>query len=263
MAVMRLEFLSEVLGEMTNVAVAVPMTEKGKRLVEKGGKFKVIYLLHGGGGDCSSYLKDTSIERFSTEGNFAVVMPEVRRSYYCDMVYGLPFFTYLSEELPKVVESIFPISSARQDRFLMGNSMGAHGAVKWALRRPDFCSAAAGMSGISGLEDLGFLKRFDEDSPEFAPFRAAFGSREEYFNGENDVKFLAKRAAESGCELPRLFSCCGTEDSAYEGCRKFYEYAQELGLPLTFEEGPGEHTLDFWEKWMPYIIGWFGLREVS
>ena len=177
------------------------------------------------------------------------------------MKYGLPYFTYLSEELPKVVENTFPISGKWEDHFLMGNSMGAQGTIKWALKNPGYFNAAAGMSGIGCLEDLGFLKRF-EDTKGNGPFQAAYGSPEEYRGSEEDILFLAKRAAETGERLPRIFSCCGTEDFTYEACRKFAEYAREIGLPLTFMDGPGAHTYDYWEKWMRYIIRWFGLGEV-
>ncbi|MCD7737665.1 MAG: esterase family protein [Lachnospiraceae bacterium] len=262
MALYRFEFLSGVLGEMTNVSLAVPMRETGREMVREGRKFKVIYLLHGGSGDSISFLKDTGIERYSEQGNFAVVMPEVRNSYYCDMVKGLPFFTYLSEELPQVIEKLFPISEKREDHFLMGNSMGAQGTIKWALRRPDFFEAAAGMSGMGSLDDLGFFDRFEDDSYRTNPFRASFGSIEEYYESENDIKFLARRLVKSGERIPRLFSCCGTEDFTYEGCAAFVKYAEKIGLPIQFEEGPGEHTYDFWDRWMKYIISWFGLGEV-
>lgn len=262
MAVLQFEFLSKVLGEMTNVAVALPMTPVGRKMVKEGGRFPVIYLLHGGGGDCCSFLKETSIERYSRQGNFAVVMPEVRCSYYCDMVYGLPFFQYVSEELPKVIEANFPIRADRDGRFVMGNSMGAQGTIKWALRRPDFFKAAAGMSGIGTLEELGFMDRFEGDNPGYAPFQAAYGSPEEYLGGNDNIRTLAQKLVESGEKIPELFSCCGTEDFVYEGCKKFAIYAKSIGLPFTFVESPGAHTYDYWEKWMRYIINWFGLGEV-
>lgn len=263
MAVLEFEFLSKVLGEMTNVAVALPMTPAGRKLVKEGGRFPVIYLLHGGGGDCRSFLKDTSIERFSRQGNFAVVMPEVRCSYYCDMVYGLPFFRYISEELPEVMEKNFPIRADREGRFVMGNSMGAQGSIKWALRRPMFFKAAAGLSGVGTLEDLGFMERFEDDDPRYAPFRASYGSPEEYLHGNDNIKELAKKLVESGSEIPELFSCCGTEDFVYQGCKKFAAYAESIGLPFTFLEGAGAHTYDYWEKWMRHIIKWFGFGEVA
>ena len=262
MAVVQFEFLSQILGEVTNVAIAIPMSKAGCELAAGGSKFKVIYLLHGGGDDCNVFLRNTSIERYSRQGNFAVIMPEVRNSYYCDMRYGLRFFAYLSEELPRVIENLFPISAKRQDRFVMGNSMGAQGAIKWALKKPEFFGAVAGLSGMGDLEDLGFGARFESRNPACA-FIAAYKSLEDYRGSEEDIRHLAAGLVDSGKEIPRIFSCCGTEDFTFDGCVKFVEYARQIGLPVTFETGPGAHTFDFWDSWIRYVVRWFGLGEVS
>ena len=55
MAVVQFEFLSQILGEVTNVAIAIPMSKAGCELAAGGSKFKVIYLLHGGGDDCNVF----------------------------------------------------------------------------------------------------------------------------------------------------------------------------------------------------------------
>lgn len=255
-------FQSKVLGEQTNIAVILPTREQGRQVVERKEKFKVLYVLHGGSDDCTYYYRNTGIERYASAGNFAVVCPEMKNSFYSDMRYGLQYFTFLSEELPKIVESIFPISSKREDHYLIGNSMGSHGVYKWALRRPDFFTAAAGMSGVAGLDQLGFIERLTSDEPRNNPIRSAMGSPEEYYNGENDLKYLAKKLVDSKVEIPRLFSCCGTEDFTYQATKDFYEYTKSIGLPVEYKEGPGAHEWDFWDRWMRYIIGWFGLGEV-
>jgi S-formylglutathione hydrolase FrmB len=262
MALINCNLRSKVLGEQTNISVILPTRANGRELVGSGEKFRVLYLLHGGSDDCTYYYRNTGIERYATQGNFAVVCPEVRLSFYSDMQYGLRYFTFLSEELPELVEKIFPISSLREDHFVLGNSMGSHGAMKWAFRKPEFFKAAAGMSGVGGLEELGFIPRLQSDEAKNNPIRSSFGSPEEFFESDNDLKFLAKKLVESQKVIPRLFSCCGTEDFTYQACCEFASYAQSIHLPLTFEEGPGAHEWDFWDRWMRYIIRWFGLGEV-
>lgn len=42
-------------------------------------------------------------------------MPEVRRSFYCDEVYGENYWTLVSEELPALLARMFRISAARED----------------------------------------------------------------------------------------------------------------------------------------------------
>ncbi len=40
------------------------------------------------------------------------------------MAYGHQYFTFVSEELPKFVRAIFPLSDKREDNFVAGMSMG-------------------------------------------------------------------------------------------------------------------------------------------
>lgn len=263
MALVNYSFYSRVLQEQTNIAVVLP-TYNGahaERTLDEvyrpGQKFHTLYVLHGGSDDCMYYVRNTGIERYACEGGFAAVMPEVKLSFYCDMMYGEKFFTYLTEELPLVVQSVFPLSERSEDHFVIGNSMGSHGAIKWALRRPEFFQAAAGMSGVSGVEELGF---FDPTNLVNTPILNSFGTVEEFRGSDNDVKLLAKRLVESGRPIPRLYSCCGTEDElTYKGSKAFSEYAKEIGLPLTWEEGPGKHNWEFWDPWLKRAIEWMGI----
>jgi S-formylglutathione hydrolase len=59
--------------------------------------------------------------------------------------------TYVTEELPALIEARFPSDPARRGVF--GHSMGGHGALVSALRRPDIfrsCSAFAPIAAASG-----------------------------------------------------------------------------------------------------------------
>lgn len=254
MSVVRYTFFSEVLREQTNVMVILPSFEgwrdrEGSGVYyEKYGKKKTLYVLHGGSDDCSLYLRRTRIEEYAMAYDMAVIMPEVRNSFYCNMVHGKNYFTFLSEELPRIMENVFPLSDRAEDRYVIGNSMGSHGAVKWALNCPDFFAAAAGMSGAGDLEELGFYNRSLER------VLNAFGTLEQYRGSMNDFKHVVEQQLKNGTKLPRLYFCCGKQDGFYEGARLFAEYLQEKGVNAVFEEGEGAHTWEFWDKWLPVMI---------
>src|ERR1700742_3618394 len=55
-------------------------------------------------------------------------------------------WSYVTEELPKLVAEHFPVDPARQSIF--GHSMGGHGALTVALRHPDRYRAASAFSPI-------------------------------------------------------------------------------------------------------------------
>ena len=73
------------------------------------------------------------------------------------MVHGGRYFTFFTEELPKVCQAFFPISDKREDTFIAGLSMGGNGAMRLALKRPDLYSQALCMSGAAF--DVQELKR--------------------------------------------------------------------------------------------------------
>ena len=254
MGVVRYTFYSKVLGEQVNTMLILPSFEPwrdhdgAKVFYGNYGKKKTLYLLHGGSDDCSLYLRRTRIEEYAMEYDLAVVMPEVRNSFYANMVHGKNYFTFLSEELPQVMENIFPLTNQSEERFVLGNSMGSHGAFKWALNRPDFFAAAGGMSGAGDLVELGFYDRNLER------VENAFGTVEEFRKSQNDFKYLVRKHLEEGTKVPRFYSCCGKQDSFYKGAKLFADYAKNLGFPIEFEEGDGGHQWAYWDKWLPIML---------
>lgn len=260
MGLINYTFFSQVLREQVNVSVVLPTysrwSSKGslENFYHKGKKYETLYVLHGGSDDCTFYYRNTGIERYGQEGGFAVVMPEVKNSFYCNMKYGKNYFDYLSKELPMVMQTVFPLSEKQEDHYVVGNSMGSHGTMKWALNCPGFFNAAAGMSGVGDVEEMGFFQ-----GRAVGPASDAFGTAADYRGSMNDLKKLAKDFVNSGLQKPRLFSCCGTEDPYYEGTVLYKKYADEIGLPLTYETGPGGHTWEFWDEWLRRIIQWMEL----
>lgn len=262
MGLINYTFFSQVLREQVKVSVVLPTfsrwstKEPMEEFYRVGKKYKTLYVLHGGSDDCTTYYRNTGIERYANDNGFAVVMPEVKNSFYCNMKYGPNYFDYLSKELPEVMQAVFPLSDQSEDRYVVGNSMGSHGTMKWVLNCPEFFSAAAGMSGVGDVEEMGFFR-----GRAVGPALEAFGTEEEYRGSRNDLKKLAKDLAASDKRIPRLFSCCGTEDPYYEGTVQFKKYADEIGLPFTYEIGPGGHTWEFWDFWLRRIIHWMGLSK--
>ena len=254
MGVVRYTYYSNALREQTNIMAVLPTIEPWrhreycKDFYGNYGKKKTLYVLHGGSDDSSLYLRRTRIEEYASEYDMIVIFPEVRNSFYCNMVHGKDYFTYLTEELPALVQNIFPASDKREDRYVLGNSMGSHGAFKWALNRPEFFAAATGMSGAGDLEELGFYDRMPERVIN------AFGTIEEYRGSYNDFKHLYQKHLAEGTDVPRFYACCGTEDGFYAGAKKFAEDANAAGFSILFEEGPGGHTWEFWDKWLPVML---------
>lgn len=259
MSVSHFTFRSSILGMEARVLVILPEQQENPCAFEDGKKYQTLYLTHGGGADCTEYLRCTQIEMFTAERNLAVVCPEVGYCYYCDQVHGKKWFTYLTEELPGVVETIFPITSDPAHRFVAGVSMGAHGAFKWALNKPEFFAAVGGFSGACDFAELQKTVRPDYREEDRNYINAAFGKLSNYYNSVDDITMLAEKLYREEKPMPSLYTACGTEDFCYEECKRFKERADSIGLPLVFEEGPGAHDFRYWNPVLERFLDWLPL----
>ena len=147
MALLKVEYASKVL-EMTTSFQAVLPDEGDLK------DARVVYLLHGLTDNCTGWTRYSSCERYARERGVALIIPEVQRSFYIDGVYGLNYFTYVSQELPRAVHRMFSLSLAREKNYVMGLSMGGYGALKCALTYPERYAGCGSFSGVADLERL-------------------------------------------------------------------------------------------------------------
>lgn len=261
MALIQCRFFSDVLGLSTSMTVILPepaRTQIGMKGTMKAGPYPTLYLLHGMSDDDSIWLRRTSIERYVAEMGLAVVMPQVGLSFYTDMAEGNRYWTFVSEELPQMCRSFFPLSDRREDNFVAGLSMGGYGAFKLALRRPDIFSAAASLSGALDVTN-NFLDSMRGERDRRSLFLRIFGEAGPR-DTDNDLLFLLKNLKELDTRVPQLYQCCGTDDFLYKDNLKFRDTCSSLGIPLTYEEGPGGHDWSYWDtkiqdvlKWLPIV----------
>jgi putative tributyrin esterase len=257
MALIHCDFKSRVLDLSTSMVVILPQPEPspgGRRR-----KYPTLYLLHGLSDDHTIWQRRTSIERYVEPLGLAVVMPAVHRSFYTDMACGYRYWTFVSEELPALARSFFPLSDARKDNFVAGLSMGGYGAFKLALRHPDRYAAAASLSGALDIVRVTSAEDEDDDDDWHDEMRGVFGDLDEVAGSDNDLFHLARRVARSRVR-PRLYQCCGTEDSLYPDNVRFKELAESVGLDLTYEEGPGEHEWGYWDRHIQNVLAWLPLK---
>lgn len=252
MALMHVGFFSQVLQINVSMDVILPETPCPRAC----GKWHALYLLHGMSDDHTIWQRRTSIERYADGRGLAVVMPTTQRGFYTDMKHGPKYFTFISEELPEVCERMFPISSAREDRFAAGLSMGGYGAFKLGLRLPERYAAVASLSGV--LDIAARVTTAHANSPEFSDI---FGAPEELVGSDNDLCALAERLiAEKASPLPRFFIACGTEDVLYQDNQSFMARFGKA-LDIDYREGPGGHEWGFWDKYIRDVLDWLPIRE--
>lgn len=134
MGLLRFSYRSEILSLHTNITVTLPSEEltyypltdikreegvaaRRKWEYRDGMKFQTVYLLHGGGDDDTCVVRKSNIERYAEENCVMTVTAQANDSFFMDTQYGYKYFTFLTEELPKVIQTMFPSSPKREDKF--------------------------------------------------------------------------------------------------------------------------------------------------
>lgn len=265
MALIQCDFFSETLkmGASMTVILPQPMASDQSAAIgidagpadSSSGGIPTLYLLHGLSDDHTAWTRRTAIERYVSGMNLAVVMPGVARSYYADMAHGPAYWSFISEELPRLCQQMFGLSSRREDNFAAGLSMGGYGAFKLALNHPDRFAAAASLSG--GLDPVGLLSEYPDRLGEWTDM---FGDPPRIEGTASDLfSKSAELSAGQHKDLP-LYACCGTGDFIYEHSTQFRDHAQQLGLNLTYEEHPArEHEWGYWDQQIQRVLAWLPL----
>lgn len=280
MGMMQFNFRSQTLSANVNVTIVYPTDklayydmsvprhhgghEKREDRYVPGMKFQTIYLLHGGGDDDSLVYRYTNAEAFAEENQVMLVTPSIVNSFGIDTVYGMYAYTYLTEELPVVIQSLFASSPKREDNFIMGFAMGGNAALGAAIRRPDLYSACVDLSGGIGLTlDTEELKK-NLNSHRFELYPGSFGKPEDIDDSDYNIYRFATENIAKGVEMPKFFLGAGGDEGAIrDRVRNDARILKELGLDVSYDEPAGyKHDFRYWDKYFKIAMNeWLPLKR--
>ena len=253
MACIRMTLRSRALDMDTIVNVVIPYDYFDRN--GNPGKFsRTLYLLHGLRQNADAWQRLSSAERYANYYGYALVMPDAQRSFYTDMAHGPRFFTYLTEELPRILHGMFKIPDDPAHTYVGGLSMGGYGALKCALQRPDRYAGAICLSS-------GF---FTLNRPELLMNSGYYGREELQGVIGCDMQASAPddlteriRNWPKDQKKPLLYMACGTEDPLHPLSAEMHALLAEHNFDIRYEEWPGIHDWRFWdvglEKGMVYM----------
>jgi S-formylglutathione hydrolase len=160
-------------------------------------------------------------------------------------------WSYVTEELPALVQSEFPADSARQA--ITGHSMGGHGALTVALRNPErFRSVSA-------------------FSPIVAPSQVPWGTKSlgGYLGDDRQAwrRHDAVALIEDGARVPELLVDVGDADPFIENQLRpnlLEQACADAGIALTLRRQPGyDHSYYFISTFMADHLRWHSERLQS
>lgn len=246
MALIKIEFKSEILGMERQVNVLYPDASELPADLAEDKDIPVLYLLHGMGGNENSWLKRTGIGRLLRKTNLIVVMPSTDLGWYTNTKYGLAYYDHIAKELPEILARFFPNMTKKRDKtFVAGLSMGGYGAFKLALLSNRF-SHAGSFSGALGMgQDLW---EQTDDNPAY--WQGIFGD----LTGENGKHYQLTQFVQEHDGQTAFYAWCGQEDFLFETNQTTSQELLDLGLNLDYRVGHGTHDWYYWEKQLEVFL---------
>ncbi len=208
----------------------------------------VIYLLHGHGGQGRDWIEQGDVpallDRLIAEDRLppvVAVMPDAGTSWYVNSPKGAMESAFMEDLLP-TVETEIGIRLQRDERAMIGVSMGGYGALRLAMRYPERFGAAALLAPAcyvpvppeaSGARSAGVFGKAG-----FNPVLWMRHNYPAYWDG-----FVAK-----GLTLP-LFLGAGDDDHYNTAAQAtlLYERLQRAGLPAQLRIVDGGHDWPTWK----------------
>ena len=133
---------SPALGGTVKVRLLLPVHYPAR----PGGRWPVLYLLHGCCDTYRSWTRSTDVEALTAHSDVLVVMPDGGKAgFYSDWLTGPRWETFHLAELRRILERDYRAGPVMA---VAGASMGGLGAQGYAARHPGLFRAAASFSGI-------------------------------------------------------------------------------------------------------------------
>ena len=223
MSLARIEFYSQAMGQQVTYSLALPDVGEGP--------FPVLFQLHGLTDSHATWINHSNIARHAAGLALAIAFPDGGTGAYLNWASHQRIGKRLYEDL-----IVTDITNHLKRHFnvtdgpwaIGGLSMGGYGAMRIGLKHAD--TFASIWSHSSKFEWDGFVES------------GQFPDRDDL-----DVRHHA-RALLSNDRKPVITFDCGTEDQLLEESRRFHQYLTGIGIEHTYNEHPGGHEWDYWDR---------------
>lgn len=274
MGKLRFNYRSEVLGKYIDITIVYPtdsyrcpatpelanrahkrLTREKPDVYAPGMKFQTVYLMHGGGDDDTLTYRYTNAEAFAQRNKVMLVTPNIANSFGANTRYGIPYLTFVTEELPTVVQTLFASSGKREDNFIMGYAMGGNVALAAAITRPDRYSVCMDISGGIGMTmDPGVLVselKGDHFRNDFPLYGATFGDSESVEGSEFDLAAVARANREKNLPDCKFILACGSKEFIRTRVENDVRVLEEMYFDVQYICADGyDHDFRMWNDYI-------------
>jgi len=220
-----------------------------------GKRFPVLYFLHGLG-DNEQTLINTggwdlidNLRRQRQIGDFLIVTPEGKRSFYINSVGGSSNYGdfFLREFMP-AIERKYRTPAGRNARAITGMSMGGYGALRLAFAYPQLFSAVSAQSPALITESPQQLNAaMGSGSPLLEMLADIFGRPINVSHWRQNNPFLLATKNKIAIRKLAIYFNCGSNDNyGFEkGAQALHQQLQAEGIAHEYHLYPGDHSLPY------------------
>jgi len=246
---------SHILKQVVHYCVYLPAGYDAGATQHPARRYPVLYFLHGLGDNEGTLFNSggwtllDDLRRQHKMGDFLIVSPEGRRSFYINSADGsVRWNDFFLEEFMPHIERAYRILPGRAARAISGISMGGYGALRFAFAHPELFSAVSAQSAALITETPQELDTAAHaGSPLSAVLAAVFGKPIDvpHWN-ENNPFVLAKKNAASLRHLAIYFNCGQDDNYGFEkGAAALHTELQKAAVPHDYRPYPGDHSLTY------------------
>jgi S-formylglutathione hydrolase FrmB len=148
---------------------------------------------------------------------------------------------WIVEDVVQVMKEQFPVLTADSPVFIVGLSMGGYGALRLGAKYPQVFRAFSGMSSIT---EFGQMAQFVSNYPQL---------QADALEQDRVIDCILKNQG----NLPPFRFDCGVDDPLIAHNRELHIALQSAGIPHSYEEYPGGHSWEYWERHLGRSLVWF------
>lgn len=213
-------------------------------------RFPTVYILNGYSGNHTDYItRVKDLGKMADRFKMIFVMPDGRNSWYWDTD-SMKMESFVTRDLVADTDRRFPTLADRDNRAIMGLSMGGHGAFRLATLHPDIWGSAGSMSG--GMDITKFANRWGMAKLLGCTYEA------------DPTKWKASTVA---ALVPQMKTAgvnytfdCGADDFFAAVNADLHQAMLDAGVPHDYASRPGKHSWQYWNNSLPYILHYFDTK---
>jgi len=215
-----------------NVTVALPAGYANDTT-----RYPTVYLLHGHGGNHTTWSKLVPLDSIATAYGVIIVCPDGKNTWYWDAPAKpeIRMESFLVNDLVPHIDSCYRTLAAPDKRAITGLSMGGHGGLWMGIRHSDIFGSAGSTSG--GVDIRPFPKSWN-----MSESLGTYDDNRDIWNQHT----VASLIPELGQNQLNIIFDCGTDDFFYSVNCKLDSALNSRRIPHTYITGPGEHNGAYW-----------------